>query len=87
MIIYDYFELAKYSITGDQQMIWFCLRLQYYQVHKAILNVREGRRGWIHLFAPENLACRDDGDLFAAMVNKYFWICACIVPLVLNYIF
>ncbi|RDD47273.1 C-Maf-inducing protein [Trichoplax sp. H2] len=69
-----------------ERLLRICVKDDRCEVHKAVLNVREGRRGWIHLFAPDNLACRDDGDLFAAMICKLISCCCRDKPSLRNFL-
>ncbi|XP_074112487.1 C-Maf-inducing protein isoform X2 [Cotesia typhae] len=44
-------------------------------VHRVLLPVRELRPGWIHIAAPSNPACPDDGTLFGKMLTSLLECC------------
>uniref|UniRef100_UPI00358FEB40 C-Maf-inducing protein-like isoform X3 n=1 Tax=Myxine glutinosa TaxID=7769 RepID=UPI00358FEB40 len=45
------------------------------EVHSCLLGVRAGKDGWFQLFSPGGVACDDDGELFATMVQGLMGTC------------
>ncbi|KAG9338105.1 hypothetical protein JZ751_027076 [Albula glossodonta] len=42
---------------------------QIHKVHSCLLSVRSGKDGWFQLYSPGGVACDDDGELFASMLQ------------------
>jgi hypothetical protein len=39
------------------------------EVHQTVLGIREGKEGWFDLYCPGEIACDDDGELYAILVR------------------
>ncbi|KAL0279312.1 UNVERIFIED_CONTAM: hypothetical protein PYX00_000901 [Menopon gallinae] len=45
------------------------------EVHETILGIREDKAGWLNVYCPSGLVCRDDGELWCQMLETLISCC------------